>query len=124
MACRLVFLFLLPTLPAKVGDVAIVDARARTRARRCPDLRRHLAPRRQRLGPLRGRVARAWRVRGPDDTVLGTRALFHPHETEQPFTRSLSGMRIQPGTGEVQIEAHDKVHGWATDRLTVALPGR
>ena len=32
-----------------------------------------------------------WQVIGPDGAVLGERILLHPHETEQPFTRSQSG---------------------------------
>ena len=40
--------------------------------------------------------ADAWRILGPDDTELGQRVLYHPHETEQPFTRSLSGVKTPP----------------------------
>ncbi len=47
----------------------------------------------------------------PDGTVPGTRALLHPHENEQPFTRSLSGVEIPPGISTVTIRAHDLVHG-------------
>ena len=36
--------------------------------------------------------ANLWQVVGPDDSVLGERILLHPHDTEQPFTRSLSGI--------------------------------
>ena len=32
--------------------------------------------------------ANKWDVVGPDDTILGTRVLLHPHVNEQPFTRS------------------------------------
>lgn len=35
-----------------------------------------------------------WDVAAPDGTVLGTRVLVHPHDNEQPFTRSLSGVRM------------------------------
>jgi len=38
--------------------------------------------------------ADAWRVISKDGAVFGTRTLLHPHETEQPFTRSLSGVDI------------------------------
>lgn len=65
--------------------------------------------------------ADAWRVVAPDGTVLGTRTLYHPHETEQPFTRSLGGVRVPSGVDQVSIEAHDKVHGWAPTRLNVDL---
>ena len=41
--------------------------------------------------------ANKWDVVAPDGSVLGTRELAHPHENEQPFTRSLSGVRIPDG---------------------------
>ncbi len=53
-----------------------------------------------------------WDVVTPDGSVLGTRVLHHPHVGEQPFTRSLSGLRIPDGTGSVLLRAHDKVHGY------------
>ncbi len=67
--------------------------------------------------------ADAWEVVTPDGkTVLATRTLLHPHENEQPFTRSLSGVRIPDGVTEVIVRAHDKVHGYggAEMRVTVA----
>ena len=65
--------------------------------------------------------ADAWRVLGPDDKELGRRVLYHPHETEQPFTRSLSGLKIPATVTTVWVEAHDKVHGWNAKRLRVDL---
>jgi hypothetical protein len=65
--------------------------------------------------------ADAWRVVGGDGAVYGTRTLYHPHETEQPFTRSLGGIAIAPATARVFVEAHDKVHGWSPARLEVDL---
>ena len=44
--------------------------------------------------------------------VLGTRILFHPHLQEQPFTRSLSNVKISKGTKQVIIRAHDLIHGY------------
>ncbi|MFK7942006.1 MAG: hypothetical protein AB8B85_03700 [Paracoccaceae bacterium] len=66
--------------------------------------------------------ADAWRVVGPDGTVFGTRTLYHPHVDEQPFTRSLSGVTIPQGTGTVQVQARDSVHGWNTATFEVSLP--
>jgi hypothetical protein len=63
-----------------------------------------------------------WRVVAPDGTVLGTRTLHHPHETEQPFTRSLGGVQIPAGVSEVTIEARDTVHGRGGKTMTVAVP--
>ena len=65
--------------------------------------------------------ADAWRVVAGDGTVLGTRTLYHPHETEQPFTRSLGGVAILAGMTTVYVEAHDKVHGWSPQRVLVDL---
>ena len=63
-----------------------------------------------------------WEVLGPDGTVLGTRVLLHPHVNEQPFTRSLSGVKIPEGIKSVTVRAHDKVHGWGGKVITVDLP--
>ena len=65
--------------------------------------------------------ADAWRVVDGSERVLGTRTLFHPHENEQPFTRGLGGVAIEPSTTRVFVEAHDKVHGWSGQRLSVDL---
>ncbi|MEM1385350.1 MAG: hypothetical protein AAF713_03345 [Pseudomonadota bacterium] len=66
--------------------------------------------------------ADAWRVVGPDGTVYGTRELLHPHVDEQPFTRSLTGVRIPEDVTEVVVEARDSVHGWGGETLTLTLP--
>jgi len=50
-------------------------------------------------------------VLDPSGKVLGRRVLFHPHVDEQPFTRSLSGVKVPKSLTTVYIRAHDKVHG-------------
>lgn len=65
--------------------------------------------------------ADAWEVRLPSGEVLGTRALLHPHETEQPFTRSLTGVAIPEDAAQVEVRARDSVHGWG-EAVTVDLP--
>lgn len=65
--------------------------------------------------------ADGWAVLAPDGTELGFRELLHPHETEQPFTRSLSGVAVPDGLTEVVIRAHDSVHGWG-EGFVLALP--
>lgn len=67
--------------------------------------------------------ADGWRVYAPDGTELGYRELVHPHENEQPFTRSLSGVVIPGNLTEVLVGAFDNVHG-AGPQVTVPLPGR
>lgn len=66
--------------------------------------------------------ADGWRVLDMNGKELGMRVLFHPHETEQPFTRSLGGIRLEEGVKQVQIEARCLVDGWAGDPVTVQLP--
>ena len=65
-----------------------------------------------------------WEVVAPDGTILGTRTLLHPHENEQPFTRSLSGVAIPPDIDTVTVRAHDSVHGLGGAEMTVPLPNR
>lgn len=47
-----------------------------------------------------------------DGKVLATRTLWHPHEHEQPFTRSLSGVKIE-GKKVVFVRANDSVDGYS-----------
>lgn len=65
--------------------------------------------------------ADAWRVVTEQGVELGTRTLFHPHDDEQPFTRSLTGLTLPLNLHIVYIEAHDKVHGWSKQRVRVDL---
>lgn len=65
--------------------------------------------------------ADGWRVVDRNGTVLGTRELLHPHVTEQPFTRSLAGVEIPEGTGQVFIEARTSTEGWGSARFAVTL---
>ena len=53
-----------------------------------------------------------WEVVAPDGRVLGTRTLLHPHVQEQPFTRSLGGVRIPGDVTQVLIRASDNVDGF------------
>ena len=62
-----------------------------------------------------------WDVVAPDGSVLGTRVLLHPHETEQPFTRSLGGVKIPAGIEAVVLRAHDKEHGYGGTEMTVQM---
>ena len=70
------------------------------------------------------KYADAWEVRTADGVVLGERVLTHPHETEQPFTRSLAGVEIPLEVAAVVIAAHDSVFGWCGETFTVELPPR
>lgn len=72
--------------------------------------------------------ADGWDVLTPDGTVLNpdpgspfTRLLLHPHESEQPFTRSQSGIAIPPGVSQVRVRAHDLVDGYGGREVWVDL---
>lgn len=65
--------------------------------------------------------ANSWDVVAPDGTVLGTRVLHHPHETEQPFTR-YHDLEVPSGIRSVTVRAGDKVHGFSGETMTVTLP--
>ena len=68
--------------------------------------------------------ADAFEVLAPDGRVLGRRILLHPHETEQPFTRDLHGVRIAPGIRDVVVRARHKPRGYDGETLRIRLPGR
>ena len=65
--------------------------------------------------------ADSWEVLAPDGSILGTRVLAHPHINEQPFTRSLSGVKIPAGINQVKIRAHDSVHAFGGETMVVDL---
>ena len=66
--------------------------------------------------------ANKWDVVAPDGSVLGTRTLYHPHVDEQPFTRSLSDVKIPESITEVTVRAHDLVHEYGGETVKVAVP--
>lgn len=70
------------------------------------------------------KYADLWEVRAPDGTVLGERVLAHPHVDEQPFTRSLSGVSIPDGTGQVTVVARDSVAGFCGAEYVAEVPSR
>jgi hypothetical protein len=66
--------------------------------------------------------ADAFEILAPDGTVLGRRVLLHPHETEQPFTRELYGVKIPPGIDRVTVRARHKPRGYDGKTFSVMLP--
>ena len=66
--------------------------------------------------------ANKWDVVGPAGKVFGKRILHHPHENEQPFTRSLGGVRIPVAVKQVTVRAYDSQHGLGGKTVTVVLP--
>jgi len=63
-----------------------------------------------------------WQVFTQDGKLLGERVLLHPHENEQPFTRSLSGIDIPEDVEVVVIRARDSVHGVSPQEYQLKLP--
>ena len=67
--------------------------------------------------------ANRWDVLTTAGELLATRELLHPHDDEQPFTRSLTGIPIPAGVDEVIVRAHDSVHGYGGRAFRVAVEG-
>lgn len=66
--------------------------------------------------------ANLWEVVTLDGKLLGSRVLYHPHENEQPFTRSLSAVVIPAGLRQVKIRARDSLHGFTEQEVVVDIP--
>ena len=107
-----------PLAPAGAGEADVVDAKVTQSA---PGVYRFdVAVAHGDTGWTH--YANKWDVVAPDGTVLGTRELLHPHVSEQPFTRSLSGVTIPPGVSRVTLRAHDFVHGYGGGEIMLDLP--
>ncbi len=63
-----------------------------------------------------------WDIVDNNGVVLATRLLYHPHVNEQPFTRSLSRVKIPTHIKYVTIRAHDLVHKYGGKIMKVRLP--
>jgi len=63
-----------------------------------------------------------WQVVDPaSDEIIAERILAHPHDNEQPFTRSQSGVIIPDGVTSVLVRARCTVHGFGGSALLVDL---
>jgi hypothetical protein len=65
-----------------------------------------------------------WDVVTLEGKLLKSRVLHHPHENEQPFTRSVSGVQIPGDLSQVKIRARDSKHGYSSQEFIVDIPGR
>lgn len=66
--------------------------------------------------------ANLWQVVHPETLeVYGERELAHPHDNEQPFTRSQSGIRIPEERSTVLVRARCDQHGWGGQEVLVDL---
>lgn len=61
-----------------------------------------------------------WEVVRPDTGgIIAQRVLAHPHDTEQPFTRSQSGIELPEGVTTVLVRAKCTVHGYGGKSVLV-----
>jgi len=67
--------------------------------------------------------ANRWDILDLEGTTLGSRVLAHPHDNEQPFTRSLT-LNLPAEISAVIVRAHDSVHGLGGATLEVKIPTR
>ena len=109
--------FLVPVL-AMAGEADVIDVKVRRSAPGVYDF--DVTVRSNDTGW--NHYADAFEVLGPDGKVLGQRILFHPHETEQPFTRDLYGVRIPAGVEVVTVRARHKPRGYDGLTRKVVLP--
>jgi hypothetical protein len=65
--------------------------------------------------------ADGWEVLDAQGNRIGLRTLHHPHVSEQPFTRSLTGVMVPDGAHRISVRARCSVDGWAGDSVAVAL---
>ncbi|MHA7772784.1 hypothetical protein [Roseibium sp. M-1] len=112
----LVALAALQTLPAAANEVEIVEA---TAVQSGDSWTFSVTLRHDDTGW--DHYADLWQVYSPDGKLLGERVLLHPHENEQPFTRSLSGVAIPADVKDVIIRARDTVHGVSPQEYRLTL---
>jgi len=62
-----------------------------------------------------------WEILTLDGEVIATRTLLHPHVNEQPFTRSLSHVKIPMNATTVIVRAHDLIHGYGGKTVSVKV---
>lgn len=66
--------------------------------------------------------ADGWRIRNAHGTVYGEKTLDHDHASEQPFTRTQTGVKIPAGVTSVVVEGRDIDSGYGGATVTVQLP--
>lgn len=62
-----------------------------------------------------------WIVVDPQGNQLASRVLAHPHEQEQPFTRSQCGIDIPENSSTVSVKAKCNLHGFGGQEVLVNL---
>lgn len=67
------------------------------------------------------RYADAFRVSTLEGKQLGERVLLHDHQTEQPFTRDLYGVKIPADVKKVRVQGRDQKYGYGGKTMDVSL---
>lgn len=111
-------IFTVVCLPAVAGDVDVVNVQIHKSGNRHYDFDVTL----KHNDTGWDHYADKWDIVGPDGKVIATRVLFHPHEDEQPFTRSLENVAIPAGITEVTIRGAAKPHGYGGKTQKVKIP--
>jgi hypothetical protein len=65
--------------------------------------------------------ANAWQVLDEEDNEIAWRLLAHPHDDEQPFTRSKCDINIPPEVNKLRVRAKCKKHGFGGLEIIVDL---
>ena len=65
--------------------------------------------------------ANGWEVIDLEGNQLGSRHLAHPHDNEQPFTRSQCNIKIPSGVSKVIVRAKCNKHGFGGKPFIVEL---
>ena len=65
--------------------------------------------------------ADGWEVVDLQGNILANRVLAHPHDNEQPFTRSLCGIEIPQGINKLIVRAKCNQHGFEGKSVIVDL---
>jgi hypothetical protein len=68
-----------------------------------------------------GHYADGWEVADLEGNKLGERLLAHPHDNEQPFTRSQCGINIPSDLTQVVVRAKCNKHGFGGKPIIVDL---
>ena len=111
---------MIPAIPTYAGEADVVHVQVSTSGERTYGF--HVTVQHGDTGW--DHYADQWEIVAPDGKILGTRKLLHPHVNEQPFTRSLSGIRIPNNIKQVSFRAHDSVHAYGGKVMTLDLPNK
>jgi hypothetical protein len=65
--------------------------------------------------------ANAYEILTMKREVIAKRILHHPHVNEQPFTRSISNVKVPKNTKSVIVRAHDLLHKYGGKEVIVNI---